>query len=108
MKNIMIKILEEIGVAWQYAISGVLGAFAWSVHKKKKFWDGLRNIFCGGVVSAYATPFLANNLNVNLSFLGFLVGIVGMNVLDEMYLLVVKNKGKLQEIFKTIGQIIYK
>lgn len=108
MKDTLLKFLNEIGIVWQYLLSGVLGAAVWSIHKKKKFWDSVRNIISGGIVSSYATPFIANKVDVNLSFLGFLVGIVGMNVLDELYLVIVKNRGKLRDIFKTIFQILYK
>lgn len=86
MKFDFLHLLDQLGLAWQSIINGVIGAAVWSIHKKTKFLTALRQMFIGGLVAGYATPFIANEWSFKAQgFLSFVIGTIGMVVVDELY-----------------------
>ena len=70
----------------KYLINGIVGATVWSIYKKSKFLDALRQIFVGGIIAGYATPIIADKLSAPfVGFLSFTVGMTGMIVIDVIY-----------------------
>ena len=105
MKNNVVDFLQAIGISWSSAISGVVGGAVLSIYRKDNFWNSVRNIFTGGVVSGYFTPVLQNYYSVNPQFIGFIsfvCGIVGMVVIDCIYKYISSNTKKWKEAFKII------
>lgn len=86
MKNEFLRILEELGIAFKYLINGLIGGFVWSVYKKSKFWEGVRQIFIGGMVSGYFTPIVSKTLpTAAAGFTSFVIGMMGMVTIDSLY-----------------------
>jgi hypothetical protein len=91
MKNDMISLLTELGLAWKYFINGFIGGFVWSVYKKLKFWEAIRQILVGSFVSGYATPFIVEKTSVNdAGFISFVVGMIAIVVVEIIYKWAVK------------------
>ena len=93
MKYDFFDLLNDLGLVWKYAINGLIGGLIWSMYKKSKFWVAFRQIVIGGVVSGYFTPVIVNKTNMDLSFIGFtsfVIGMLGMVILDSIYKYVVK------------------
>ncbi len=88
MKNDLVHFLNELGIAWKYLINGFIGAFIWSIYRKSKFVEGLRQVLIGSFISGYFTPVLAARLDLTLELLGFtsfIVGMLGMVIVDSIY-----------------------
>jgi hypothetical protein len=86
MKNDFLNFLSALGIGYKYALNGIVGGFVWSLHNGSKFWEGLRQIIVGGLVAGYATPVIAERMNMNYTgFLSFVIGIIGMAVVDSIY-----------------------
>lgn len=86
MKNEIINFLDQLGISWKYLINGLVGAVVFAVYKRTRFVDACRQVFIGGVVSAYVTPLVAEKLSMSyVGFLSFTVGIIGMVVIDAIY-----------------------
>lgn len=88
MKNDIVHFLNELGIAWKYLINGFVGAFIWSIYRKSKFAEGFRQVLIGSFVSGYFTPVLAEHFEMKLELLGFtsfIVGMLGMVILDSTY-----------------------
>jgi hypothetical protein len=80
------NLLDQLGLAWQNLINGFVGAAIWAIYKKTKFWNAVRQIFVGGIVAGYSTPFLSKELSVReTGFLGFVVGTIGMLIIENLY-----------------------
>lgn len=86
MKNEIFNLLTPIGVAWKYLLNGLIGGFVWALYKKSPFWEAVRQIFIGGIVSAFVTPFIAEKTSINYAgFISFVLGMIGMVVIDIVY-----------------------
>lgn len=86
MKTDFFQVLQTLGISWQNLVNGLIGGLVWSVYKRSKFYVALRQIFIGGIVSAYVTPFVASKTNLPATgFLSFVIGMIGMVVLDTLY-----------------------
>jgi hypothetical protein len=91
MKIDVISLLAQLGIAWKYLVNGVIGGAVWAIHSGAKFWDGVRQIIVGGLVAGYFTPVIAEKLNMTYTgFISFVIGIIGMAVVDTIYLWTVK------------------
>lgn len=107
MKQSFLDFLNEIGFVWKYALNGLVGGLIWSMYVKSKFWTAVRQIFIGGVVSGYSTPLIVQYTGMDLSFVGFtsfVVGMLGMVVIDTIYKQVVKIIKKWKEAIIIINQ----
>ena len=86
MKNEIVDFLGQLGLAWQNIINGVIGAAIWTIHRKTKFWAGVRQIFVGGIVAGYCTPFISKEISVReTGFLSFVLGTIGLVILENIY-----------------------
>ncbi|MGN6439062.1 MAG: hypothetical protein ACTHMM_21140 [Agriterribacter sp.] len=108
VKDTFFKFLDDIGIVWQYTISGVLGATAWAIHKRKNLAEALRNIFAGGICAAYCTPIMIKHIPINEAFAGFLVGVGGMSVVEYLFNSFIANKTKISDAIKAALKIINK
>lgn len=100
MKNELIQFLELLGIGWKYLINGLVGGVVWSIYKKSKFWEAFRQIIIGGIVSGYFTPVILAKTGMDLAFVGFtsfIVGMMGMIIVDNMYKYVAKQIKKWKE-----------
>jgi uncharacterized membrane protein YeaQ/YmgE (transglycosylase-associated protein family) len=90
--NNIIKLLEETGVQYRYLINGFVGALVWSIYKKLRFMEALRQIVIGSVVAGYITPLIAYKEAIPLEYmaaLSFIVGMMGMVIIDSIYKFIV-------------------
>jgi hypothetical protein len=97
MKNNIFTFLDSLGFVWKYGINGLIGGFIWSLYKKAKFWGAFRQIIIGGAVSGYFTPVIVNRYNMDLSLIGFtsfVMGMLGMVIIDSAYKYVIANYKK--------------
>lgn len=94
--NKLINFLED---SYLNLVSGLIGALAWSLHKKKTFWASVRSIISGSLTSVFLTPTIAKFTNINENYMAFLIGIVGMTFIEEV---IVKNKAKITNSLKSI------
>jgi hypothetical protein len=86
-----VSILSELGIGWKYLINGLIGGVVYAVYNKSKIWDALRQVFIGGMVSAYTTPLIAAKLSIDyVGFLSFVIGLVGMVVIDSIIKWIIK------------------
>lgn len=86
-----ISFLSELGIGWKYLINGLIGGVVYAVYNKSKFWDAIRQVFIGGMVSAYSTPLIASKLSIDyVGFLSFVIGLVGMVVIDSIIKWIIK------------------
>lgn len=105
MKQAILNFLENLGIVWTYLINGLIGGLIWSLYKKSKFWEAFRQVIIGGVVSGYFTPVIAKKANMDLSIMGFtsfVVGMLGMVIIDSFYKYVLANYKKWAYILKLI------
>lgn len=100
--NWFIDFLNDLGLVWKYALNGLVGGFIWSLYKKKKFWECVRQVIIGGVVSGYFTPVIVVKTNMDLSYVGFtsfVIGLLGLVIIDSIYKVVI---GKIKKWKKVI------
>lgn len=93
MKYGILNFLEELGIIWKFAINGLIGGAIWSIYKKSKFGEALRQVVIGGVVSGYFTPVIVSKTNMQMELVGFtsfVIGMLGMVILDSIYTHVIK------------------
>ncbi len=84
----IIKFLDDLGLVWKYALNGLIGAIVWSIYKKSKFTEALRQIVIGAIVSGYFTPVIVSKTGMDLAFIGstsFIVGMMGIVIIDSIY-----------------------
>lgn len=99
------QFLENIGIAWKYVINGLIGATIWSIYKKDKFLTSVRQIIIGGVVAGYCTPILTSKIGLSLEYVGFtsfVIGMLGMVIIDSLYKYAISNFSKWKAAFKII------
>ena len=107
MKNDILRFLDDMGLAWKYALNGFIGGLIWSMYKKSKFWEALRQVFIGGIVSGYFTPVIVAKTSMDLSFVGFtsfVVGMLGMVIVDSIYKYVYNLIKKWKEAIVVVNQ----
>jgi len=86
MKNDYFTIFDQLGLVWKYLINGLIGGLVWSIYKKSKFWEAIRQVFVGGIVSGYATPFIATKTSISYAgFISFVMGMIGMVLIELIY-----------------------
>jgi len=93
--------LDSLGIAWKYAINGLIGGIVWCLYKKTKFVEALRQIIIGSIVAGYFTPVIVSKTSMNMSYVGFtsfLVGMTGMVVIDSLYKYVAANIKKWKQV----------
>lgn len=80
--------LNEVGIGYKYLINGFIGAVIWSVYKKLKLIEALRQILIGSVVAGYITPLIAYKEAIPIEYmaaLSFIIGMMGMIIIDGIY-----------------------
>ena len=106
MKFDFFKFLEDLGIGYKYLINGFIGAVVWSMYKKLKFLEALRQIVIGSLVAGYITPLIAYGEKIApeyVSALSFVVGMMGMVLIDSVYKYIrdkIKLLKKVKEIIK--------
>jgi uncharacterized membrane protein YeaQ/YmgE (transglycosylase-associated protein family) len=86
MRGDLFGLLDQLGLAWQNIVNGVVGATVWALHKKANFATAIRQIFIGAMVAGYSTPFISAEFSIrDMGFLSFVIGVVGMVLLDRLY-----------------------
>ncbi len=88
MKFDFLKFVSEIGISYKYLVNGFVGAFVWSIYKKLRFWEAVRQILIGSLVAGYVTPLIAFGERIGqqyISALSFVVGMMGMILVDSVY-----------------------
>ena len=88
MKDDFIRILGELGIAAKFFINGLIGGFVFSLYRKSKFWESVRQIVIGGVVAGYFTPVIQARTSMDMNYVGFtsfVVGMTGMVIIDSIY-----------------------
>jgi len=94
MKNDIFNFLDGLGIVWKYMANGLIGGFIWSLYKKSKFWEALRQIIIGGFISGYFSPVIITKYKMDLSLAGFssfIVGMLGMVIVDTAYKYITEN-----------------
>jgi hypothetical protein len=91
MKGDLFGLLDQLGLAWQNIVNGVIGSTVWALHKKAKFGVAIRQIFIGAMVAGYTTPFVSKEFSIrDIGFVSFVIGTVGMVLLDTLYVWISK------------------
>lgn len=88
MKNDFFEFLSSLGLVLNYAINGLIGGTIWSIYKKSKFWEAVRQIVIGGVVAGYLTPVVVAKTSMSLEVISctsFVIGMTGMVIVDSVY-----------------------
>lgn len=86
MKNDIFSALEQFGLIGKYLFNGLVGGLIWAIYKKAKFWEAIRQVFVGGIVSAYTTPFIAEKLSLkDAGFISFVIGMIGMVIVEIIW-----------------------
>lgn len=102
MKYDLIRMIEDLGITIKFLINGLIGGLVWSIYKKSKFWEAVRQIFIGGIISGYFTSIIALRgglTDETVGFTSFVVGMMGMVVVDSFYKYVVSRFPKWKEAF---------
>lgn len=100
MRFDILKFLEDTGIEYRYLINGFIGALVWSLYKKLKFTEALRQILIGSIVAGYITPLVAYKEAIPIEYmaaLSFIVGMMGMVIIDSIYKYIVN---KIKELKK--------
>jgi hypothetical protein len=80
--------LNELGIGWRYVLNGFIGAVVWSIYKKLRLIEALRQILIGSIVAGYITPLIAHKEAIPIEFmaaLSFIIGMMGMIIIDGIY-----------------------
>jgi uncharacterized membrane protein YeaQ/YmgE (transglycosylase-associated protein family) len=88
MKFDFLKFLEDTGIEYKYLINGFVGALIWSIYKKLRFTEALRQIIIGSAVAGYITPLVAYKEAIPIEYmaaLSFVIGMMGMVIIDSIY-----------------------
>ena len=82
------ELLNEIGIGWKYLLNGLIGAAVWSIYKKLRLIEALRQILIGSIVAGYITPLIAYKEAIPIEYmaaLSFIIGMMGMIIIDGIY-----------------------
>jgi hypothetical protein len=86
MKSDFVNFLDQLGIVWKYLINGLVGGAVWSIYKKSKLGEALRQVVVGGIISGYATAYIAEKTSPNAAgFISFVVGMIGMVLIEVLY-----------------------
>jgi len=88
MKHDLLRLFDDLGIAFKYLLNGLVGGFIFSLYKRSKFWEAVRQIVIGGVVAGYFTPVIVERTEMNMNYVGFtsfVVGMTGMVIIDTIY-----------------------
>lgn len=97
MKNDFFSLFDSFGLSLKYLLNGFIGGFVWAIYKKLKFWESVRQVIVGSVVSGFVTPFIAERTSLkDAGFISFVVGMIGMVLIEIIYKWMV---GKLKLLF---------
>lgn len=80
--------LNEVGIGYKYLLNGFIGAVVWSIYKKLKLIEALRQILIGSIVAGYITPLIAYKEAIPIEYmaaLSFIIGMMGMIIIDGVY-----------------------
>jgi len=112
MKNEIMKAFETIaeflnslGIFWKYLINGLIGATVWAIYRKEPFITAIRQIIIGGLIAGYFTPVIVNKTSLSLDYVGFtsfVIGMLGMVLIDTAYKYVLSNYKKWKEILRIL------
>lgn len=97
--------LGNLGIVWKYLVSGLIGATVWAIYRKEKFFSALRQIIIGGLISGYFTPVIVKRASLELEYAGFIsfvIGMLGMVLIDLAYKYAVNNYAKWKQILKIL------
>ena len=100
MKNDILHWLNDLGIVFKYLVNGLIGGFIFSLYKRSKFWESVRQILIGGVVAGYFTPVIVERTDMSMSYIGFtsfVVGMTGMVIVDSIYKYVASRMKKWRE-----------
>jgi uncharacterized membrane protein YeaQ/YmgE (transglycosylase-associated protein family) len=100
MKNSIIEALANLGLVWNFALNGFIGGTIWSIYKKSKFWESIRQMIVGAFVAGYLTPVIKAKTGMSDQLMGctsFVVGMLGMVIVDSLYKHVTKLIKKYKE-----------
>jgi ABC-type xylose transport system permease subunit len=81
-------LLNEMGIGWRYLLNGLIGAVVWSIYKKLRLIEALRQILIGSIVAGYITPLIAYKEAIPIEYmaaLSFIIGMMGMIIIDGIY-----------------------
>ncbi len=88
MKFDVVKFVDGLGIGYKYLVNGFIGSIVWSIYKKLRFVEALRQIVVGSLVAGYVTPLIAYGENIAAQYmaaLSFVVGMMGMILIDTIY-----------------------
>ena len=105
MKFDFFKFVTDLGISYKYLVNGFIGAFVWSIYKKLRILEAIRQILIGSLVAGYVTPLIAFGERIGpqyVSALSFIVGMMGMILIDSVYKYL-KDKIK---IFKKLKDLV--
>src|ERR1044072_250241 len=80
--------LNDVGIGYRYLINGFIGALVWSIYKKLRLIEALRQILIGSIVAGYVTPLVAYKEAIPIEYmaaLSFIIGMMGMIIIDGLY-----------------------
>jgi hypothetical protein len=86
--NNFFEVLSDMGIGYRYLINGFVGAMVWSLYKKLRLIEALRQILIGSIVAGYITPLVAYKEAIPIEYmaaLSFIIGMMGMIILDGVY-----------------------
>ena len=105
MKIELLTFLESIGIGYKYLINGFIGALVWSIYKKLRILEALRQILIGSVVAGYITPLVAYKEDIPIEYmsaLSFIIGMMGMIIIDSIYKYIVAAVAKYKKAKKLL------
>jgi hypothetical protein len=88
MKNSFIEFLDSLGLMWNFALNGLIGGIVWSIYKKSKFLEAIRQMLVGSMIAGYLTPVIKSKTGMSDELMGctsFVVGMLGMVIVDSIY-----------------------
>jgi hypothetical protein len=88
MRFDLLKFLDDIGIGHKYLLNGFIGAFVWSIYKKLRLLEAVRQILIGSIVAGYVTPLVAYKEQIPIEYmaaLSFIIGMMGMIIIDSAY-----------------------
>lgn len=103
--NSVVTFLNSLGIIWKYLVNGFIGATVWAIYKKEKFLAAIRQIIIGSFVAGYFTPIVVDKASVSIDYVGsisFIIGMLGMVLIDSAYRYVIRNYEKWKEILKIL------
>lgn len=106
MRDIL-QFLEDLGIEYKYLLNGFIGAVVWSLYKKLRFMEALRQVIIGSIVAGYITPLIAYKESIPIEYmaaLSFVVGMMGMVIIDSVYKYIVNKIRQLRKGKEVIYQ----